>query len=579
MASTRKHRALYIVLSCLAVIIAGAIGYAVWLSHHYKSVIADRLPGIITKSTDSLYHISFTDINVSLYDHTVTITDLKLWPDEQQAKALRSQHRHIPPTLSTVSIPKIEASGIAWEDLASSKSLDCQHIDVHGIKWLLLCHPHPADSLFTRDKHKEPKISRVSAALVTVTDPDITYHYEGAKENFYCYMKGGHAEVNDWSYNDDQKTDTNTFLFAHSGKVRLQSLTFSKPTGRYVVNSPDIDFSSTPNSVVLKSVKLNHMVNYDQQTKKQKEIYNLSFPSVELVNFNFYQLVNDGELMVPKIHAEQPNIDIHYIRENAPKNGRTGSFPNQLLLQVGLKTNIEQVNIQKGHFKYTEVTPKGDEGVIEFTNIHGQFSNITNIPAIIAKDKSCIIKLQGKFMNKSDLSATFDFSLANNKGCYKVDGFLTNLDGEEVTPQAQVFTIVKVTSFHLNRMDMHIEGDEAYGKGDFTVLYQDLKISLLKFDTKLREGKHGLFAFLGSAVILYPSNPMPGKDVRKVSTSFTRDTTKGYISTIWQHMFRAAKKTAVREQGIVTFTDGPETEKGEKPKKGFLKRVFGKKKA
>jgi hypothetical protein len=43
-------------------------------------------------------------------------------------------------------------------------------------------------------------------------------------------------------------------------------------------------------------------------------------------------------------------------------------------------------------------------------------------------------------------------------------------------------------------------------------------------------------------------------------------------------MYRAAKKTAVREQAIVTVTDGPETSKGEKPKKGFFTKLFGKKK-
>ena len=541
-------------------------------------MIAERLPGIVAKSTDSIYHISFTDINVSFYDHTVTITNLKLWPDEAQVKTMGNQRRHVPPTLSTVSIPMLEASGIEWKNLVSSKSFDCKSVVVHGLKWLLVCHPHPGDSLFTRDKHKEPGINRVTVARVNIINPDVTYQYKGSRENFSCSMKGGKAELNDWAYNYDEQRDTSTFLYAHNGKVRFESFTFSKPAGVYTVKTPDIDFETTANSVILKSVKIRHMTDIDQQTKKEKEIYNLAFPYIDLIGFNWYRLINSGELMVPQVNAHEPNIDIRYIPENAPKNSRAGGYPNQLLLQVGLQTNIEEVNIKNGHFKYVEITRKGDEGLIKFTNIHGRFSDITNIPAVIAQHKSCKIKLEGKFMNKSDLSATFDLSLVNNKGGYKVDGYLTNLDGDEVTPVAQVFTIVKFTSFHLNRMDIHIEGDESFGQGEFTVLYQDLKISLLKFDTKMRDGKHGLFSFVGSGVILYPNNPMPGKEERKVTTSFARDTTRGFISTIWQHMYRAAKKTAVREQGIITLTDAPETGKGEQPKKGFFKRLFGKKK-
>ena len=360
--------------------------------------------------------------------------------------------------------------------------------------------------------------------------------------------------------------------------MRFKNFTFSKPAGRYVVKTPDLDFGSTDSSVTLRFINLNHLVDYDQLSGKEKESFDLHFPVIELHGFNWNKLIDKGVLRIRAVYATAPVINIRYIRENNPANSRTGSYPNQLLLQVGLKTNIMQLFVKDGKFKYTEVTPKGDEGVIEFTGIQGQFENITNLPKVIAKRPDCVITLAGKFMNKSDIAVTFDLSLADKKGAFTVNGHLDNLDGDEVTPQAQVFTIVKVTSFHLNHMKIHIAGDESYAKGDFTVLYQDLKISLLKFDSKMREGKKGLFAFVGSTLVLYKSNPLPNKEVRTVTTSFARDTTKGFIGMIWQHIYRAAKKTAVREQGIVTLTDGPETNRGDTPKKGFFKRLFGKKK-
>ncbi len=492
---------------------------------------------------------------------------------------MRTQHRSVPTTLSTVSIPNIEASGIAWADLLTHKSLDCKNVVVRDLKWTMHCHPHPEDSLFVHDQKHSPKISRVTASNVDFVNPDITYHFQGVKENFECFMKGGTAGLGQFVYDYDHTKDTSVFLYARSGKVRFEQVVFSKPAGRYVIKSPDLDFETTPNSVTLTSVRIKKMNDNDKQTGKTKETYDVEIPRIKLCDFNWNRLIYDGVLRVPKCEASAPSISIRYIRENNPVNSRSGSYPNQLLLQVGLKTTIHELDITKGYFKYTEVTRKGDEGTIEFTGVHGSFDNITNLPKAIAKRKACIIKLAGKYMNKSDVSVDFVLPLTDNTGRYTVDGYVTNLNGEDVTPQAQVFTIVKVTSFHLNRMNMHIEGNETYGKGEFTVLYDDLKISLFKFDTKMREGKKGLFAFVGSALLLYPNNPMPGKEVRKVSTSFARDTTKGFVGTLWQHIFRAAKKTALKEKAIVTLTDGPETQKGEKPKKGFLKRLFGKKKA
>jgi len=574
----KKNKAVSIVLSLIAIIIIAAFSYGFWLSRHYKQIIMARLPQMIQRSTDSVYSMSFTDVDVSFYKHTITVSDLKLWPDMQQVAVLKQQHRHTPPTLSTAFIPLLEAYGMDWKALLSNKSLDCNDIIVHNIKWQMDCHPNPADSLYMMDKKGTPKISRFSALQVHFIDPDITYNYTGAKEKFSCYMKGGTALLKDWAYNYDQEKDTTTFLYAHSGDVRLNNFILDKPTGHYVIKKTGLDFETNADKVILRSIKIKHMVDTDPQTKKEKEIYNFNFPSIELAGFNWNRLINSGELIIPKLSAEKPDIDIHYIRENDPNYGKEGSYPNQLLLEVGLKTNIEQLNIRNGHLTYNEVTKKGDEGTIEFAAIQGSFSNITNMPAAIAHNKSCIVKLNGSFMNKSPLSVNFDLSLSDKKGGFKVDGYVKDLNGNDVSQPASIFTIVKVTSFHLQRMDMHIEGDGTYSKGDFTVLYENLKISLFKFDTKMREGKHGPLAFVGSALVLYPSNPMPGKDVRKVSTSFARDTSRGFISGIWQHMYRAAKKTSVREQELVTMTDGPETDKGEQPKKGFFKRLFGKRK-
>jgi len=577
-AKSKVNIPLRILFFSLALIVVSAGAVAWWFSHHYETVLKERLPGMMLRATDSVYHISFQDLNVNVFDHKVTITGLELWADEKQALALKQQHRHTPPTLSTLSISLLEVTGINWHNIISDKSIESAHASVQDLKWTMDCSPNPKDSLYSRDKKKPAAITSITCDHVDFINPDITYHYKGIKEHFDCYMKGGTATLENFAYDMDEKKDTSVFLYARSGKVRFKDFIFSKPAGRYVINAPLLDFVTTPNTVTLRSVKITNMRDLDQKTGKEKEFYNLVFPSIELAGFNWNRLINDGELLIPGVHAAEPSIDVHYIRANADANARTGDYPNQLMLEVGLKTNIEKVNIKNGRFRYTEVTAKGDEGTIEFSGIHSSFANITNLPAIIAHDNYCAVKLEGKYMNKSPLAANFKLYLNDKKGHFTMDGYLDSLNGNDVQSQAAVFTIVKVTSFKLNRMDMHIEGDETYSKGDFTVLYDDLKISLFKFDSKQRETRHGPFAFVGSALLLYPSNPMPGKDVRKVTTSFARDTTKGFVGTIWQNMFRSVKKSAIRDQGIVTLTDGPETAKGQQPKKGFFTRLFGKKK-
>jgi len=578
MAKRKARNILRIILIVVLVLLASAGAFLWWTARNYKEVVSKQLPKVIEQGSDSLYHITFKDINVSIVNHTLTITGVQLMPDKKQAARMRAAHRHIPPTLSTVTIPKLEAFDIAWEEIVGARTIKCKHVVVHDLKWLLECTPRPQDSAFSRGEPNKSFLDRITTSLLTLDNPHITYHFRGPRDTFYAFLKGGKATLNDWVYNYDERIDTSVFLFAHGGVVRLDSFVFLKSAGRYTIKSPTLDFETSDNSITLKNVRAKNMIRRDPKTGVHRETYNLSFPSTELVGFNWRKLIDHNTLAVAKVNTAGPHISIDYMRENAPKTGKKGAYPSQLLLQIGMNVYLERVNIANGFFRYNEVTPKESQAAIQFGHINGHMSYVTNMDSIIARRKNCVIALDGKYNNKSDVNVTFTFNLTDTTGRYKIDGKVRNLDGKDVSDQAAVFTLVKVTSFHLNEMDMHITGDETYGKGEFTVQYQDLKISLFKFDTKFREGKKGAFKFLGSALLLYPSNPMPGKDVRRVTTSFARDTTKGFFNLIWQHMYRAAKKTAVREEEIITLTDGPETEKGEQPKKGFLKRIFGKKK-
>ncbi|MBC7553776.1 MAG: hypothetical protein H7257_07335 [Taibaiella sp.] len=579
MAKKRIYKILRILLLVvLSVIIIAAAGIA-WLSFNYRQIIASELPAIVARSSDSMYHITYTAIDIHFFKHEATVTGLKIWGDTGRVAALRQQKQRVPSTITTMNIAGIHISGIAWNEIVRSHTVHCTNVDVGEMKWLLACTPHPEDSAFTRRKSKKPFLNLVVADHITITDPQITYKFEGKKSSFSLKLNGGSARLDDWRYNFDEKKDTSIFLYARNGNLRFNDLLFLKPAGTYTAQKPTIDFSTTDTSVTLKEIVLKKMANHDPKTGATKEIYSLHFPSIELRGFNWNNLVKHNKLELKRIVATQPDIDIRSIQQykTGGKN-RMGAYPHQLLLKVGIKTNVNKLDISKGKFKYTEITDKGKEGIIAITNIQANFSNITNLDSVIALHKTCGIHLTGTYGGKSEIAADVALNLVDTTGRFSLDGYIKNLTGDDVVKQVQAFSIVQVTSFYLSKLDIHVEGDEHFGTGSFTPYYKDLKISLFKFKSEQRKEKDGLFSFLGSSLVLYPSNPMPGKEVRKTSSSLAREPEKGFIGMIWKHVFRGVKKAAVRENFIITATAGKEDKPGEKPhKKGFLTRLFGKK--
>ena len=376
---------------------------------------------------------------------------------------------------------------------------------------------------------------------------------------------------------DDSK-DTSNFLYANNGFVRPDSFIFLKQGSRYIVKHPNLDFETGERNVRLKSIRVSHLTDIDEQSGKVKEVYNLDFPYVDIIGTNWNKLVNDGILSADEINTSKSLIDMRYISQYSSPHNKMGDYPNQQLHQIGLKTYIKELNIKNSLFRYTEPNEQSQqEGIIELEGMNCSISNITNLDSVIRKNNNCIIKLQANYNHKSPVNGTIDLFLGDTHGHFKLDGYLENLDAADITKQTQALALMAVTSLHLSRIEMHQEGDETYVKGDLTMLYEHLKISLLKFKSDKRKSKRGPLSFLANALVLYPDNPMKGKEVRTVSTTFARDTTKGFISMIWENVLRGAQKTAVRSDALINIAEGGESKKGEKPKKGLFKRLFGKK--
>ena len=577
-----KGRKRFIILRAALVtllILVGATGaFCLWLSGHYKHVLMERLPAMVMRSSDSIYHISFSDIKVSLLNHSVTVTNVKLWADTNQVNRLRQMNRYSPNTVSTVSAPLVVAYGIDWGNIFSKRTIDCRNLVVHDPVWYMKTVKQHPDLSMVAEKEGLSFVHRFAVSEFDIVKPNFTYDYTGDKNSYIFYLKGGSATLHDWAVDKDIAKDTSTLLYAQKGDIKPDSIIFKKDGQVYRMNAPAADFVTTDENVTIKNVSIRHMTDADIETGRLMEIYNLAFPSIKIESFNWKRLLHTDELVSPAIYASNPLIDIHFIRDDAPSaHSRVGRFPNQLIRDA-IKTNIGNVHIVNGTIKYNEPVKNSDTAfVIRFDAINGTLKNITNTDDGLRQNNRCIIDLKGRYMNKSPVSATFDLSLTDPKGRFKVDGYVNNLNGDDVSTQAAVFTLAKVTSFQLTHMDVHIEGDETYCRGDFAMLYHDLKISLFKFKSDDRKNKTGPFAFVADATILYPENPMPGKNVRKTTAELPRDPNHGFIYLIWQAMYMGAQKTAVRDDQIIALAGG-KTDDEQRPKKGFFQRIFGKKK-
>jgi len=555
MSKKRKKSILHTLLISILILFVCISGFALWFSQHYKAIIRKHLPEWVAKATDSVYHISFDDISINVFTRSVTVTGIKFWPDSLQLEVRKQTKRRVF-TTTVNTIVKLEATGIDWGKL-SHKELYCRHITLYQPQSNILT-DLSRKGLEERIPFKISKgvIERMFVEQIEIIDPDISFHYIGRNNTYYCYMKKGKVILNNWAMDIDNTKDTSSFLYAKNGSVLFESFIYREDSSLYQVKSTSLDFSSNSNSIKLKDLTIAPLMRRDEFYQKighQKEIYNLHFPEIEIVDFNWKKLISDVQLHASVVNVTNPSVDIFFSTIPTPDTGsRVGNFPQQLLQKWGWNVSFNRINIKNAHIKYSELSQETHKtGIVVFDNIHGSLTNVTNIDSLMHINKHCVIKLSGKCMQTSPIDVIFDLVLPDKFGYFTMDGSMKNLDAKQIAAPSLALAMADIKSFHLQEMKMHVEGNQNYSKGSFSFQYTNLSMELEKMNKDSKISAMPTLSWMTNKLFVFPDNPMPGKDVRTETTYLERDKQKSFFILIWKNIYIGAQESAVRNKHLL----------------------------
>jgi len=583
----KSHKTLKIALIITLVLLGSITAWAAWVANHYKTLIKENLPNWVANATDDVYHVSLKDISINIITRRVTLTGIRLWPDTTRVNELKELRKKPSITMLEFEIPKVEINGIKWANIIANNEVGCGQVVLWNAEGVITQIPvlldsaqrKTADSL-KQQKKKAGVIKQFSIDEIRLVQSDIKFKSRTKDNDSFSFdMRNCNVLLNDWLLKAGEKNDTSRFLFAKKGHIQLDSFTYKKEGLLYNITTSKIDFETDKNSLALNDLRISLAVTKDEFYKTmghQKEIYHLHFPSVSFVNMNWKAMINSNQLWADSVLLKDPDINVYLSRLLPPnRESKLGKYPHQLLQKLKLKTDIQCIKISNGKVAYEELNDRTHrEGNVKFEAVNGNVYNVTNIDSLVARNKICTIALHGKLYGKSDITATFKLLLPDTNGHFSMDGNLKNLDAEQITNTTKALALAEISSFHISKMDMHVEGNQYEGSGRFTILYKDLKVVLQKVDSsgdKRKLNDKPLVSFLANNLVIYSDNPMQGDSVRSVNTYLKRDPQKSFFSLIWKNIYQGLEKTVVKNKKI------EELAKKKGKKEGFFKRLFGKK--
>lgn len=179
-------------------------------------------------------------------------------------------------------------------------------------------------------------------------------------------------------------------------------------------------------------------------------------------------------------------------------------------------------------------------GQVFFKNINGTVSNVTNMGDLINKNNLLLLEVSGSFMGVSQVHTVWKLPLNSSNGAFDVSGTAGGFNATSLNQLIEPLGMASIKTGHVNKLDFALTGTDLDAKGSATILYNDLKIEILRADTADTKKKN--FQSLLANALMKNSNPQNGV-TRSGEISYERDITKSFFNLLWKSIYSAVKKT------------------------------------
>ncbi len=301
-------------------------------------------------------------------------------------------------------------------------------------------------------------------------------------------------------------------------------------------------------TVKIKQIALKPLYSEDKFIKIMKvqmDRYDLNFNNINLQGVNFKKLVNEGILEIADASL-QPVIKISNDRTMPAGKPTVALYPQQSIQAFKFPFYVKATHVINGGVFYTERGADSKmKGSPTFTHINANISNLTNLPDKIKANSILDMKASALFLDAVKLTTEWQLPLNPLDTVFKVKGEMGVItDATLLNKITEPLGMVSVKSGKINSLVFDLIGDNNKGRGTSTLLYNGLKIQVLKVKNDELK-KRALLTFLANTLI---KNDNPRNNNIYVSDiDIKRDVDGSFFSLLLQCILDGAKKTLLRQ--------------------------------
>ncbi|WP_295670654.1 hypothetical protein [uncultured Mucilaginibacter sp.] len=524
--------------------------YVAW--NRWKPVLQKRLKEMVLSSSDSLYHIEYSDFDLNITSGNATLSDFRLIPDTSVYEKL-VRLKKAPDNLFILSVKKLSIKNIGARKAYYDKILDIDNITIENPNLTIIDKRYHFNDTVKVGKPKTPYqiMKKVFKQLridsISLKDISLNYINKNKPVTKQTELKHLDIDISDVFIDSLSGSDQSRFYYTKGVNVTVHDYHIATPDGLYDARAHTIYFSTSERKIVLDNVSLSPRYNRDdfyKQTGKTGDIFTLKFKQIDINDIDLQDFLRAQVLYAGVMNIYKPDVQIYTNNAYKGKNGiKIGMDPQQSLQKVALDMRIKRINIKNARISYSETDKiTNATGEILFTHTNGYILNVTNDDDQKKRNPYMRAFINTRFMDAAPFSVNFKFNLVAKDGAFNYSGELGKFDGKLLDKLVKPLAMVHIQSADIEKLDFNVNASNYEGKGKLTFYYKNLKIQLLKkVEGKNELQKLGFFSALANNLILEKNNPGKDSVLRPGPIDLKREPDVSFFSFLYKALLDGLK--------------------------------------
>jgi hypothetical protein len=519
---------------------------------YWSPILAKKVRNVVLTSSDGLYKIDFSDAKLHIIRGEIDIYNIVLKPDTAVYNQRVKDHL-APNNLVELHVKRLILSHIHPFRLYFHHKLDIGQIILSQPELDVSYQLNHSKDTITKDhrtiwQKMSKSLRSVHIGEISLSDVKFKYNDYSGNKLAISELKEMNLNATDLLIDSATQTDKSRLLYCRDIVAELNNYAGHSPNGLYTYKIKSLRLSTKTSKLNVIGLDLHPVKTSVFFEKSEKDRFDAHLDSLQISNFDYltfhkYRLINASRLMLAG-----GSLNLFNNPNKKPTTAdKEKTYPNFGLKEIRADLNIDTIDASHINVSYTEIGKKSQKaGTITFNNSSGRFLNVTNNKAALQKNNTCTARLTSYFMNRGKINVLFTFNLIDEDLPFTYKGDLGPMDLSVINPAIMPLGLIKVNSGKLVSYEFDITANNALSKGRISLLYNDLKVTVLKADTVNDKLKHMTIASLyANLLVLKHNNPdNPGEIPRSSYVTYYRPKDYPFFKNIW-HTFLTGIKPCV----------------------------------